>query len=173
VDLQHRRDVHARNGNCSLGIVGAPTQWESFMAQQPKPSEKSTRKVERLVTNLRRKSGTFGSPIEGVSEAVIAGLASHLDGLGKPLCPCRFYPSKTEESKHRTWMCACDDMQVYKYCHCMLFVDEEGLPITEHLPPEHEGRRAYGLVRDPAPDRGRPLREKSAEREEERARRAS
>ena len=27
------------------------------------------------------------------------------------------YPDKNEEIKHRTWICACDDMQIYKYCH--------------------------------------------------------
>jgi len=25
-------------------------------------------------------------------------------------------------------------MQIYKYCHCLLFVNAEGLPITEYLP---------------------------------------
>jgi ferredoxin-thioredoxin reductase catalytic chain len=39
----------------------------------------------------------------------------------------------------------------------MLFCDSEGLPITEHLPEEHEGREAYGLVKDPHPDKGRAL----------------
>ena len=37
---------------------------------------------------------------------------------------------KTEEIKHRTWICPCDDMQVYKYCHCLLFTTAEGKPIT-------------------------------------------
>jgi len=44
-------------------------------------------------------------------------LARHADELGKPLCPCRFYPDKNEEVKHRTWICPCDDMHIYKYCH--------------------------------------------------------
>jgi ferredoxin-thioredoxin reductase catalytic chain len=39
----------------------------------------------------------------------------------------------------------------------MLFCDSEGLPITEHLPEGHEGREAYGLVKDPHPDKGRAL----------------
>ena len=39
----------------------------------------------------------------------------------------------------------------------MLFCNSEGLPITEHLPEEHEGREIYGVVRDPHPDKGREL----------------
>ncbi len=32
-------------------------------------------------------------------------------------------------------------MQVYKYCHCLLFVTPAGLlPITEYLPHNHPGR---------------------------------
>ena len=34
---------------------------------------------------------------------------------------------------------------------------EEGLPITEYLPEDHEGRQAYGLRKDPNPDLGRAL----------------
>ena len=64
-------------------------------------------------------------------------------------------------------------MQIYNYCHCLLFVTAEGLPITEHLPADHEGREMYGEVKDPTPDKGRPLRDKSAEREIERRQRPS
>ncbi|WBL36121.1 hypothetical protein O0235_00400 [Tepidiforma flava] len=102
---------------------------------------------------------------------MILGLAANLDQYGRPLCPCNFYPSKDEngnwpeglylpkeeEVKRRTWICACDEMQIYKYCHCLLFVTEEGLPITEYLPEGHEGREIYGLVKDPTPDKGRAL----------------
>jgi len=42
-----------------------------------------------------------------------------------------------------------------------LFVNEEGLPITEYLPEDHEGRQSYGLVKDPTPDKGRALRHKA------------
>ena len=64
-------------------------------------------------------------------------------------------------------------MQIYKYCHCLLFVDKEGLPITEYLPEDHEGRKIYGLVKDPTPDKGRVLRNKAEEREIERKERPS
>jgi ferredoxin-thioredoxin reductase catalytic chain len=52
-------------------------------------------------------------------------------------------------------------MQMYKYCHCLLFVREDGLPITEYLPEDHEGRQAYGIVTDPTPTKGRALRHRA------------
>ena len=141
------------------------------MADQP--SEKNVLKMRNFVEKYCEKSGTTTHPVEGVAEAVILGLASYSDELGRPLCPFRFYPDKNEEIKHRTWICACDDMQIYKYCHCLLFVNKEGLPITEYLPEDHEGRTIYGEVKDPTPDKGRPLRNKAEEREQERKDRPS
>lgn len=138
-----------------------------------KPSEKSQQRVQKLVDSFTEKSGTSTHPEPETTEAVMLGLAQHLDDLGRPLCPCRFYPDKTEEIKHRTWVCPCEDMQIYKYCHCLLFVTEEGLPITEHLPEDHEGRQIYGAVKDPTPDKGRAMRDKAAQREEERRNRPS
>lgn len=138
-----------------------------------KPSEKSLKRINNLVKSYTEKSGTCTHPNPEVTEAVELGLAHHIDTLSKPLCPCRFYPNKEEEVKHRTWICPCDDMQVYKYCHCLLFVDKEGNPITEYLPENHEGRAMYGLVKDPTPDKGRPLRNKAEEREKERVERPS
>ncbi len=81
-----------------------------------------------------------------------------MDELGKPLCPCNFYPDKQAESRNRRWLCACDEMQKYKYCHCLLYVREDGMPITEHLPEGHEGREMYGEQADPAPHLGRAMR---------------
>ena len=120
-----------------------------------------------------RKSGTTVHPGEGVTEAVVLGLAHNMDTIGRPLCPCRFYPDKEEEIKHRTWICACEDMKIYKYCHCLLFVREDGLPITEYLPEEHEGREIYGIVKDPTPDKGRESRAKGEQREIDRKERPS
>ena len=73
------------------------------------------------------------------------------------MCIRDSYLPREEEVKRRDWICACDEMQVFKYCHCLLFVTEEGLPITEYLPEDHEGRDIYGLVTDPTPDKGRAL----------------
>jgi ferredoxin-thioredoxin reductase catalytic chain len=137
------------------------------------PSEKSIEKMRRFVGNYCQKSGTVTHHDPEVTEAVIKGLAHNSDTLGRPLCPCRFYPSKQEEIRHRTWICACDDMQIYKYCHCLLFVNADGLPITEYLPEDHDGRKMYGIVPDPTPDKGRPLRNQAAQREIERRQRPS
>ena len=138
-----------------------------------KPSDKSMQVIDRLVEKFTGKSGTVTHPDEEVTDAVKLGLAHHIDELKKPLCPCRYYPDKTEEIKHRTWICPCEDMQIYKYCHCLLFVTEDGLPITEYLPEDHEGREIYGLVKDPTPEKGRALRKKAEEREIERRNRPS
>ena len=83
----------------------------------PEPSEESVKKIRNMVEKFTEKSGSFTRPIEEIAEDVILGLARHADDLGRPLCPCRFYPDKNEEVKHRTWICPCDDMQIYKYCH--------------------------------------------------------
>jgi ferredoxin-thioredoxin reductase catalytic chain len=120
------------------------------------PSDASLARVRNYVEKYRQKTGTSPHPDAEVTEAVLIGLAKHLDELGKPLCPCNFYPDKRQEAADsRRWVCACDEMKLYKYCHCLLFATPEGLPITEHLPEEHEGRTIYGLVLDPTPARGR------------------
>ncbi len=123
------------------------------MSEKPKAYEK----MKNFAKNFAKKSGTVVNPSEDAAEAVISGLAAHVDELGKPLCPCNFYPDKLEEVKKRRWICACDEMQIFKYCHCLLFTTEEGLPITEYLPEWHEGREIYGLVKDPTPDKGRAM----------------
>ena len=133
----------------------------------------SLRRIEKLVRIYTEKSGTTTHPDAAITHAVVQGLARSLDVFGKPLCPCRFYPNGSEEVQHRTWICACDDMQIYKYCHCLLFVNSDGKPITEYLPEDHDGRRSYGLVVDPTPDKGRPLRANAAKREQERCERNS
>jgi ferredoxin-thioredoxin reductase catalytic chain len=138
-----------------------------------KPTEQSLARIRKFVEKYCEKSGSFTHPDPEVTEAVVLGLAHHMDTLGKPLCPCRFYPDKKEEATHRTWICACDDMQIYKYCHCLLFVNKEGLPITEYLPPDHDGLKAYGVVKDPLPEKGRALRDQAEAREKERKERPS
>ncbi|MFQ3599128.1 MAG: ferredoxin-thioredoxin reductase catalytic domain-containing protein [Chloroherpetonaceae bacterium] len=119
------------------------------------PTEASLNKIWKYVEHYWQKSGTFPHPDKSVTEVVVKGLAQHVDELGKPLCPCNFYVDKKAEAQKREWICACEEMKRYKYCHCLLFVNQEGLPITEYLPEEHEGRQIYGLVKDPTPDKGR------------------
>jgi ferredoxin-thioredoxin reductase catalytic chain len=120
------------------------------------PSERALRRVRDYVAKYCEKSGTSLHPDRDVTQAVVLGLAANIDVLGRPLCPCNFYPDKAAElAAGRRWVCACDEMKRYKYCHCLLFVSPQGLPITEYLPNEHEGRQIYGLVHDPTPDKGR------------------
>ena len=127
-------------------------------APQP-PAEATLERIRKYVAKYREKSGTSGHPMEEVKEGVVLGLAANVEEVGRPLCPCNFYPDKKAElAESRRWVCACDEMKQYKYCHCLLFVTPEGKPITEHLPEDHEGRQVYGLVKDPTPDKGRESR---------------
>ncbi|MCA9082084.1 MAG: hypothetical protein KDA58_16095 [Planctomycetaceae bacterium] len=120
------------------------------------PTEASLKRIQRYVKKYWEKTGTSPHPQAEVTEAVVNGLASHMDELGRPLCPCNFYADKQAElAASRRWVCACDEMKQFKYCHCLLFVTPEGLPITEYLPEDHEGRQIYGVVKDPTPDKGR------------------
>lgn len=119
------------------------------------PAQIHIDKMRAYARKFAEKSGTSLHPDPSVTETVVMGLASHLEELGRPLCPCNFYPDAKEEAKLRRWICACDEMQRYKYCHCLLFVTPDGLPITEHLPEDHEGRQSYGVVKDPTPEQGR------------------
>ncbi len=131
------------------------------MAEQPTPTDVSIQKMERYVEKYREKTGTSAHPDPEVTRSVVLGLARHVDELGRPLCPCNFYPDKKAELEaSRRWVCACDEMKKYKYCHCLLFTTPEGNPITEYLPEDHEGREIYGVVNDPSPDKGRELKHK-------------
>jgi ferredoxin-thioredoxin reductase catalytic chain len=58
------------------------------------PTEKSLMRIESYVAKYREKTGTFAHPEPEVGMMVEKGLAYHLDVLGKPLCPCNFYPDK-------------------------------------------------------------------------------
>jgi ferredoxin-thioredoxin reductase catalytic chain len=141
-------------------------RWGRGEHAMDKPSEKNLNKMRIYAEKFAEKSGTYLHPDHSVTDVVVEGLARHIEEVGKPLCPCNFYPDKAGEAKLRRWICACDEMQIYKYCHCLLFVNPEGLPITEHLPDDHEGRQIYGLVKDPYPEKGRALRHKAGASEE-------
>ena len=125
------------------------------MSEPARPSQSNIDKMWAYARKYAEKSGTSLHPDVAVTETVVEGLARHIELVGRPLCPCNFYPDPHAEAKLRRWICACDEMQKWKYCHCLLFVSPDGLPITEHLPEDHEGRAAYGLVKDPHPDKGR------------------
>lgn len=130
------------------------------MANTPNPGQATQDRLRNYVQKYREKSGTSAHPMAEVTDAVILGLAANMESLGKPLCPCNFYPDKEAELRDhgRRWVCACDEMKQFKYCHCLLFVTPEGSPITEYLREDHEGRAIYGLVLDPTPLKGREAR---------------
>jgi ferredoxin-thioredoxin reductase catalytic chain len=80
-------------------------------------SEANLRKMWRFVEAFAEKSGTHLHPQREVTEYLVIGLARHIDEVGRPLCPCNFYEDKAKEARSSTWICACDEMQRYKYCH--------------------------------------------------------
>ena len=56
--------------------------------------QESRDKMWKFVKGFAEKSGTTMHPNPAVTEAVVNGLAMHIDELGKPLCPCNFYKDK-------------------------------------------------------------------------------
>jgi ferredoxin-thioredoxin reductase catalytic chain len=93
------------------------------------PSERALRWIRDFVEKYREKSGTSLHPNPEVAEAVELGLAVHLDELGRPRCPCNFYPDKAAElAASRRWVCACDEMMRYKYCHCFALRESRRFP---------------------------------------------
>jgi ferredoxin-thioredoxin reductase catalytic chain len=112
------------------------------------PTEKSIKKIENYVSKYREKTNTYAHPDPSIPETVIKGLAANLDEVGRPLCPCNFYKNKKEEVKDTDWLCACEEMKKYKFCHCLLFVNKDGQPITEHLPDDHYAKETYGIHKE-------------------------
>jgi ferredoxin-thioredoxin reductase catalytic chain len=129
--------------------------------KRPQPAPETVAKMTKYVEKYWEKSGTSPHPDAEVTRAVILGLAGNVEEVGRPLCPCNFYPDKKAELEEhgRRWICACDEMKKWKYCHCLLFVAPDGMPITEYLPEDHEGRQMYGVVKDPTPGKGRESKE--------------
>ncbi len=80
-------------------------------------SEKNMRKMEKFVQKFANKSGSYLHPQKEITEFLVIGLAKHIDELGRPLCPCNYYEDKAEEVKSSTWICPCEEMQKWKYCH--------------------------------------------------------
>jgi ferredoxin-thioredoxin reductase catalytic chain len=115
------------------------------------------KKMTAFAEKFAIRSGTRLQPNLEAREAVLQGLARHMEKVQRPLCPCNFYEDKAQEAKSGRWICPCEEMQQYKYCHCLLFCGEEGLPITEYLPQGHEGLEIYGVTSDPDPSRGRSM----------------
>ena len=86
-------------------------------ADRDQASEKSLSRMWKFVNNFVEKSGSYLHPERDITEFLVIGLAKHVDDLGRPLCPCNYYEDKAEEVKSSTWICPCDEMQRWKYCH--------------------------------------------------------
>lgn len=80
-------------------------------------SSKNLDKMWRFVRSYAEKSGTFLHPQADVTEFLVIGLAKHIEEVGRPLCPCNYYEDKAAEAKSSTWICPCEEMQKWKYCH--------------------------------------------------------
>lgn len=74
-------------------------------------------KMQKFVENFAQKSGTFLHPQPEITEFLVIGLAKNVDEIGKPLCPCMFFEDKQEEIEKKFWICPCEEMQRWKYCH--------------------------------------------------------
>src|SRR5438034_10115923 len=75
------------------------------------PSQANVDKMWAYARKYAEKSGTALHPDVSVTEAVVQGLAKHIEEVGRPLCPCNFYPDPKAEAKLRRWICACDEQQ--------------------------------------------------------------
>ena len=81
-------------------------------------SQKNVDKMWKFARKFAEKSGSFLHPQEEITEFLVIGLAKHIDDLGKPLCPCNFYEDKEKEvATSNFWICPCEEMQKWKYCH--------------------------------------------------------
>ena len=86
-------------------------------ADREQASQKNLDKMSKFVRTFANKSGTWLHPQEEITEFLVIGLAKHIDDVGRPLCPCNFYEDKAEEAKSSEWICPCEEMQRWKYCH--------------------------------------------------------
>ena len=96
---------------------GAPEVEQPSDADRAQASQKNLDKMCKFVRNFANKSGTHLHPQEEITEFLVIGLAKHIDEVGRPLCPCNYYEDKVEEAKSSTWICPCEEMQRWKYCH--------------------------------------------------------
>lgn len=113
------------------------------------PTEDSLDKMWRFVKGLRRESGTTFHPNPAVTEVVANGLAAHGDELDELLCPNNFYLDKQAKAKLRRWICACDEMQIYNYCHCLLSCGKTAC----RLPSIYQRTTRNGRFMDSSPTR--------------------
>ncbi len=86
-------------------------------ADRAQASEKNLAKMWKFVENFAVKSGAPLHPQREITEFLVIGLAKNIDEVGKPLCPCMFFEDKQAEIEAKVWICPCEEMQRWKYCH--------------------------------------------------------
>ena len=86
-------------------------------ADRAQASEKNLVKMRKFVENFAVKSGAPLHPQPEITEFLVIGLAKNIDEVGKPLCPCMFFEDKQAEIEAKVWICPCEEMQRWKYCH--------------------------------------------------------
>ena len=94
-----------------------PTVDQPTEADLAQASPESVVKMWKFVEGFAKKSGSYLHPQRAITEFLVIGLAKHVDELKRPLCPCMFFEDKQAEIEKKEWICACDEMQRYKYCH--------------------------------------------------------
>ena len=80
-------------------------------------TEKNLEKMKKFVENFAEKSGSYLHPQREITDFLVIGLAKNIDEVGRPLCPCMFFEDKQEEIRKKEWICPCEEMQKWKYCH--------------------------------------------------------
>ncbi len=86
-------------------------------ADRAQADPRNIAKMWRFIESFARKSGSYLHPQREITEFLVIGLAKHIEEVGRPLCPCNFYEDKAEEATRSTWVCPCEEMQRWKYCH--------------------------------------------------------
>lgn len=86
-------------------------------ADRAQASEKNLVKMWKFVEKFAVKSGAPLHPQPEITEFLVIGLAKNIDEVGKPLCPCMFFEDKQAEIEAKVWICPCEEMQRWKYCH--------------------------------------------------------
>src|SRR5580704_4144672 len=83
------------NREYTADLAARPSD-EAWKEPMDEPKPESVEKMRKYAKAFADKSGTFLHPMPEITDAVVLGLASHIDRFGRPLCPCNFYPEKDE-----------------------------------------------------------------------------
>ena len=103
-----------------LGLLvheGEYTLDEPSAEDRAQASESNIQKMDKFVQTFANKSGTMLHPNREITDFLVIGLAKNIDETGKQLCPCMFFEDKEEEIRKKSWICPCEEMQRWKYCH--------------------------------------------------------